>query len=956
MGKEASKAGKKQDPQLSQLEKTYRKKLKLRKFFLYLVVILATIVTLVLTGSIMLVHLIQQIRPQSAQAMIEMSQLLPQLDSDEEALRDAYHQMTLSRARVIAADPGLDMAGYEDNDEWLNGLIKNTLSWIERIRYLHIGRDGYVVVASKEDQTILSHQDDEAIGYHLSFLIEPTDAHIIKAADIDPAQSHEDLEVKLVVATVDMPVESFSDLGDILWHFIIGGVLEYKDNYLICGIPLSEVLDKVILKALQVTGIFLVILLLFVHYICLVLNRHKEEGQALRRKVLIYGVLAATLVFGLTSYKLVLEDLSYGVNDMRFHATNSAYTLNEYSNKKDEIDRWLDWEYLMQCRLVGDIVKAHGRDNLTREDMKRYANALGVKYIYVFDQNGKAVVTNAPYDHFEISRDVNDQSNAFLPLLQGLDHVIQAPMADDTEGSYLQYIGVSTRDEDDLSDGCVQIAVDTDLREQLTSALSVQKVLQQMTIGAPDYALAVDKEDRTVRATSGIDYPSGTADEYGLSKVMLKDYNAGTLTWRGNKLNYGIAGTDDVFIVSMAKARTRADSFCIAIYVGLMLFGVVLLESLIGFVRYQSDVVQPGNQIDSAKEDEEGPAKDKKSVAQKIIDQVNNDENDWGFINMLAQNQNSNRNLEERWGIDTTPPEQQTPEKRIGKIVSGLILVVCVCILLLQLLVRVIGPDSIMLSGLSYVVAGDWDKGFNIYAFTSCILLLCGIYVSVILAKYLLYQIARVSDTRVETVCLLIRNSLKYICAIVFVYYGLSQFGVDTKTLLTGVGLFTMMISFAAKDLVSDIIAGFFIIFEGTIQVGDLIRGGGWGGIVEEIGIRTTRIRNYSDVQIINNSSLKDFTNSSGGGVARKIIELPLPPTVDLEKVEAVLNEELPKLPDKIDGFVKPPKYYGVSALDGYRIVLRIAIFTEPRIRNKAYYKAQREIKLFLDKHGIARQ
>ncbi len=65
-------------------------------------------------------------------------------------------------------------------------------------------------------------------------------------------------------------------------------------------------------------------------------------------------------------------------------------------------------------------------------------------------------------------------------------------------------------------------------------------------------------------------------------------------------------------------------------------------------------------------------------------------------------------------------------------------------------------------------------------------------------------------------------------------------------------------------------------------------------------------MRFYSDTKIFNNSSMRDLINSDDE-VARMVLSLPLGYDTDLETVEKILEEELPKLEDVIPGLVKPP-------------------------------------------------
>lgn len=65
-------------------------------------------------------------------------------------------------------------------------------------------------------------------------------------------------------------------------------------------------------------------------------------------------------------------------------------------------------------------------------------------------------------------------------------------------------------------------------------------------------------------------------------------------------------------------------------------------------------------------------------------------------------------------------------------------------------------------------------------------------------------------------------------------------------------------------NVMADILAGFFIIFERSFDVGDFVAIGSTYGIVTEIGLRTTKVRWYADISVINNSEIKTVINQSG--------------------------------------------------------------------------------------------
>jgi small conductance mechanosensitive channel len=121
---------------------------------------------------------------------------------------------------------------------------------------------------------------------------------------------------------------------------------------------------------------------------------------------------------------------------------------------------------------------------------------------------------------------------------------------------------------------------------------------------------------------------------------------------------------------------------------------------------------------------------------------------------------------------------------------------------------------------------------------------------------------------------------------------------------------------------------------------------------VVEIGLRTTKVRFFSETKIFNNSSMRDIINSDGE-VARMVLKMPISYDADLIEVEKILREELPSMMDAIPGLVKAPVYEGVESFEDSSVLLRITIFTQFGLRYRALRELNRQMKLVFDRRGI---
>ena len=123
-----------------------------------------------------------------------------------------------------------------------------------------------------------------------------------------------------------------------------------------------------------------------------------------------------------------------------------------------------------------------------------------------------------------------------------------------------------------------------------------------------------------------------------------------------------------------------------------------------------------------------------------------------------------------------------------------------------------------------------------------------------IVVRWLLERLL-VKNNRSKTIVKLINNFLKYLIAIIAIFLVLGAWGVDAATLLASAGIISIIIGLGAQSLISDILAGMFIVFEDEFRVGDIVIVDGWRGTVDEIGIRATRIIDWQgNIKIVNNS------------------------------------------------------------------------------------------------------
>ena len=201
----------------------------------------------------------------------------------------------------------------------------------------------------------------------------------------------------------------------------------------------------------------------------------------------------------------------------------------------------------------------------------------------------------------------------------------------------------------------------------------------------------------------------------------------------------------------------------------------------------------------------------------------------------------------------------------------------------------------------------------------------------------------------VEIFCSLI----KYAAIIAMAYFILKDLGVNTTAILAGIGILGLIVGLGAQPLIADVIAGLFIVFEKVFDVGDIIVVDGFRGTVKEIGIRTTQIIDVGgNIKIINNSDLKTIINMTNQ-LSLAVCDLSIEYGESLERVEAILKENLDAIKEAIPDIKEGPFYKGVAELGDSAVVIRFVANCEEGAKYQVERDMNRQFKLLFDKYNI---
>lgn len=211
---------------------------------------------------------------------------------------------------------------------------------------------------------------------------------------------------------------------------------------------------------------------------------------------------------------------------------------------------------------------------------------------------------------------------------------------------------------------------------------------------------------------------------------------------------------------------------------------------------------------------------------------------------------------------------------------------------------------------------------------------------------------ARKNDRRRRTIGKLAANAVTYTVNFLVILLILEQLGFSLMPLLAGVGVVGLAIGFGAQNLVRDVISGFFILFEDQFGVGDVIQTGNYKGTVEEIGLRTTRIRSWSgETHIIPNGKIESVTNYSQHNAV--IVDVSVPYEADVDQAVQVIRDAMRRAHQRCDALLREPEVLGVQSLEENSAVIRLFAVCAPNRHFAAAKRLQEDVRSALGEAGI---
>jgi len=188
------------------------------------------------------------------------------------------------------------------------------------------------------------------------------------------------------------------------------------------------------------------------------------------------------------------------------------------------------------------------------------------------------------------------------------------------------------------------------------------------------------------------------------------------------------------------------------------------------------------------------------------------------------------------------------------------------------------------------------------------------------------------------------------------VFIALAEFDVNLGPLIAGAGIVGVALGFGAQTLVKDFLSGVFMLIEDQYGVGDIIDVGEASGVVEEVRLRTTRLRDVNGtVWFVPNGEIRRIGNKSQQW-ARAVLDIEVAYDTDIAHAARVIKQVADSVwHDSLETatVLEEPEIWGVEAFGASAIAIRLVLKVEPGEQWATSREVRRRIKEAFDTEGI---
>lgn len=201
---------------------------------------------------------------------------------------------------------------------------------------------------------------------------------------------------------------------------------------------------------------------------------------------------------------------------------------------------------------------------------------------------------------------------------------------------------------------------------------------------------------------------------------------------------------------------------------------------------------------------------------------------------------------------------------------------------------------------------------------------------------------------------------LTAVCTTTFVVVAtmmtLSEVGVEIGPLLAGAGIVGLAVGFGAQTIVKDFLTGIFLIIEDTVSIGDTVKIGDFSGTVEEMSLRTIKLRDYDGTLHVFPYSEAQVIHNRTKGFSYAVFEIMISNSAQIAVAMDLMKQvgdEIKSDPPNAGVILHEIEIAGVDKLSDAGILLKGRIHTAPGAQWRIGRDYLRRIKLAFDKARV---
>ena len=251
-----------------------------------------------------------------------------------------------------------------------------------------------------------------------------------------------------------------------------------------------------------------------------------------------------------------------------------------------------------------------------------------------------------------------------------------------------------------------------------------------------------------------------------------------------------------------------------------------------------------------------------------------------------------------------------------------------------------------MLDFLKYFIENDYHL--------IIIYIILGWIVYQIIKKIITKRTQKLKKKRQITMQKLIQNIAKDTIFVLVAAGVLSILGINITSIVAGLGVASVILSLALKDMMQDVLSGMSIIMEDQFDIGDLVEINGFTGTVVDLGLKSTKIKSYENVvKIISNRTITEVINYSKTN-PNLVIDIPMAYEVDSKLTDKVIKNIIKRIEKEVTTLVGPIDFWGLNEFADSSIKYRLLVPVKMDEQFSAERQINKIIKEEYDKENIS--